>query len=170
MLLYKCSRRTITTIGIAALTAAERRIIMEMENIFYADYNQRIVVNFDGLIVALWNAYLEEGGEGNKISLNNRDFFENSFKNNYDAAWAVALGDWRWTDEYAYFNKDGYLTSFNHWDDENSPIDLERLDISQLIRSVKNFQKKREDKQDVKQAAYDNINISQAIHDALKEI
>ena len=124
-----------------------------MENMFYENYNQCVEVDFDALIVSMWNKYSE-----NKISVNNKEFFENSFDNAYDAAWAVSLsGRWRWTDDYVYVNEEGYISSFSHWDDKNSPIDIDKLDISQLIEGLKKWPKK--EKED---------NLSMSIHDALK--
>ena len=126
----------------------------------YETYNNGVEFDTDTVIVSLWNAYVECRGE-EKISLNNKEFFENSFENSFDAAWAVSLSNkWDWRDEYVYFNGEGYLTSFSHWDDERSPIDLDKLDISQLIDDLKKWHKK------------DNSisNIPRAIHDALQEV
>ena len=133
--------------------------------IAYVDYNERVQVSFDALIVSLWNSYIEAEGKGrsNKISLNNKEFFENSFDNAYDAAFAESLsGKWTWSDDFVCFDEDGYLTSFSHWDDENSPIDIDKIDIGHLIDGLKNFRNKQD-----KQGHVDN-NISRAIHDALK--
>ena len=108
------------------------------ENMFYENYNQRVEVSFDALIIAMWNKYSK-----NKISLNNKEFFENTFDNSYDAAWAVSLsGKWQWADDYVCFDEEGYLSSFTHWDDEGSPIDLDKLDICQLVNSLKKWSKK----------------------------
>ena len=124
----------------------------------YKNYNDGIEVDLDTVLVSLWNAYIEAEGYGNKISFNDKGFFENNFESPYDAAWAVSLsGGWRWSDDYVYFDEDGYLTSFSHWDDDSSPINLDKLDICQLINSLKKWQKKEQDN-----------NISRAIHDALK--
>ena len=103
----------------------------------YKNYNDQVEIDIDTVYVSLWNAYIEAEGEGeedNKIYLNDADFFNNTFESPYDAAWAVSLsGKWAWSDDYVYFNKDGRLTSFSHWNDETSPIDLDRLDIANLI-------------------------------------
>ena len=109
----------------------------------YKNYNDEIEVDLDTVLVSLWNAYIEAEGYGNKISFNDKGFFEKNFENSYDAAWAVSLsGGWRWTDTFVYFDEDGYLTSFSHWDDERSPIDIDKLDICQLINSLKKWHKK----------------------------
>ena len=121
-------------------------------DIMYVDYDGRVQVSFDALIVAMWNK-----GGNKKISLNNKEFFENSFENPYDAAWAVSISDWKWTDEFVYFNEEGHITSFNHWDDKNSPIDLDRIDVGHLIDGLKRWHKKEQEG-----------SISIAIHDALK--
>ena len=122
----------------------------------YKNYENEIEVDIDTVLVSTWNAYLEAEGEDNKISFNDKEFFENSFGNAYDAAHAVAIGNWRWTDTFVFFDEDGYLVSFNHWDDENSPIDI---NIDSLIQSIKKQQKR-----------YVVNNIPRAIHDALQEV
>lgn len=41
---------------------------------------------------------------------------------------AVYFGDVQnWLDDYATFNGYGNIVTFNYWDDENSPIDLDLL-------------------------------------------
>ena len=134
------------------------RIIMKLDNIFFIGYDERIKINVDMLIVNAWNAYVDIK-KGEKIYFNDEEFFENSFTNKYDAALAVSLsGNWRWADRFVCFDEDGYLTSFSHWDDENSPIEIDKIDINSLINNLKNA---------------NNIpvnNIPRAIHDALKEV
>ena len=127
-----------------------------MENIFYVNYNQHVEISFDALIVAMWNEYSDHIGGDKKISLNNKEFFNNSFDNQYDAAWAVSLsGQWSWTDDYVCFDDDGYLASFSHWNDANSPIDIDKLDLSHLIDGLDRWDKKQQ-------------KGSISIHDALK--
>ena len=127
-----------------------------MENVVYENYNNCIEVSFDALIVSMWN----RGGE-NKVFLNNKEFFENSFESAYDAACAVSFSNrWRWTDDFVYVDEEGYLASFSHWDDENSPIDADRLEMSHLIEGLKKWPKKDKKEQEG--------NISMSIHDALK--
>ena len=132
-----------------------------MENnmeIAYVDYGGHVKIDLYALIIYAWNKYVEYAGCGNKIFLNNKEFFENSFNNSYDAAWAVALsGKWCWRDEFAYFNDEGYITSFNQWDDKNSPIDLDKIDVGHLIDGLGIWHKKEQEG-----------SISKAIHDALK--
>ena len=122
-----------------------------------------IELDMDTVLITLWNCHIEnEGRYDSKIFFNNREFFKNSFENSYDAAWAVSLsGKWKWTDDYVYFNGEGYITSFSHWDDENSPIDIDKIDITHLINSLKKFHKKNK-------KGYVN-NIPRAIHDALQQ-
>ena len=128
------------------------RIIMKIKA--YKNYNDEVEFDVDTVLVSLWNAYIEAEGR-DKIYLNNKDFFNRTFESPYDAAWAVSLsGKWARSDDYVYFNKEGYLTSFSHWDDDSSPINLDKLDISQLINSLKN--------------RYVVSNVSRAIHDALE--
>lgn len=110
-----------------------------MDNVIYVDYNDRVAISFDTLIVAMWNKYVEDK-DGSKIFLNNKEFFENSFNNAYDAAWAVSLsGKWRWDEDFVYFDEEGYISSFSHWDDERSPIDIDKLDIAHLIDGLKRW-------------------------------
>lgn len=114
-----------------------------MENIAYVDYSECVQIDLDKLIVSAWNTYLvyKKRGE-NKISLNNKEFFEKSFNNSYDAACAVSLsGNWKWTDEFVYFDGEGHLSSFSHWDDENSPIDIDKIDLNHLIDGLARCQK-----------------------------
>ena len=112
-----------------------------------------VEVDMDMLLVSLYNR-----GAENKIFINDEDFINNTFDDSYSAAWAVSLsGRWRRTDDFVYFDSEGYLTSFSHWDDERSPINLDKLDISQLINSLKKRQKR-----------YAVNSIPRAIHDALK--
>ena len=142
-----------------------RKGVKKMENIeiAYVDYSGRVQVSLDALIVALWNTHVEYVGGENKISLNNKEFFENAFDNAYDAAMAVSLsGAWTWSDDYVYFDDEGYLTSFCHWNDETSPIDLDKLDISRLIDGLKKWHKNKKE--------YAVNNISRAIHDALENV
>ena len=131
-----------------------------MENIAYIGYEHKIQFDLDLLIIAAWNKYAGYAGR-DRIYLNNVEVFKKSFKNPYDAAWAVSSGDWRWTDDYVFFNKEGYITSFSHCDDERSPIDLDRIDIAGLVRALQDLQNDKR---------YVVNNIPKAIHDALKEV
>ena len=126
--------------------AAGRRIKMKNE------------IDMDMVLISIYNAQIEEE---NKIYVNDKDFINNIFKNKYDAAMAVSLsGKWDWRDDYAYFDAEGLLSSFSHWDDETSPINLDKLDIDQLIQSLKRWSKNKN--------RYVVNNIPRAIHDALK--
>ena len=115
-----------------------------------------VKLDMDTILVSLYNCDKENE---NKIFANDKDFFSNTFENAYDAAWAVSLsGNYTWSDDYVYFDEEGYISSFSHWDDANSPIVLDRIDINDLIRHIK----KREN-------GYVVNNIPRAIHDALEE-
>ena len=136
-----------------------------MEIKAYKNDNDEVELDMDTVFVSMWNAYLEALLKDNKIHFNNKEFFENAFKNAYDAVWAVSLsGRWRHDDEFVSFDEDGYLVSFTHWNDENSPINLNKIDIDidNFIQSIKKQQKNKK--------RYDNNNISREISDALKEI
>ena len=113
-----------------------------------------VELNMDTILVSLYNS----GEENNKIYVNDKDFFANTFESEYDAAWAVSLsGKWAWSDDYVYFDNDGYITSFSHWDDETSPID--KIDINDLIQNIKKQHKN----------GYVVNNVPRAIHDALQK-
>lgn len=112
-------------------------IIMTIEDVFFTNYENRIEIDADVLIVAAWNEYVRDKG-GEKIYYNDKEFFENFFENSFDAAWAVSLsGKWDRNDRFIYFNSRGYLTSFTRWNDENSPIDIDKIDYVYLINSLK---------------------------------
>ena len=114
-----------------------------MEIRTYKNYSNEIEVDVDTVLVSLWNAYLEGEGDDNRISFNDKGFFEKTFESPYDAAWAVSLsGRWTRSDDYVYFDGDGYLTSFSHWNDETSPIDIDKIDIGRLINSLKRWHRK----------------------------
>ena len=127
-------------------------------------YGGKIRVDSYVIITALWNKFIEEEGEdkgyGSKVFPNNKEFFENSFENAYDAAHAVSIGDWRWTDDFVYFNEEGYLVSFSQCDDETCPIDMGKIDVDYIVRSLQDLQDKEK--------RYVVNNIPKAIHDALK--
>ena len=103
-----------------------------MENAIYM-YENKVEIDLDALIVSMWNRYIEYNGGDNFISLN------------YDAAIPVALGGrWDWRDKFVFFDEGGYLTSFSHWDDERSPIDIVKIDVSHLIDVVERWQTKHD--------------------------
>lgn len=113
--------------------------MVKLEDVFFTNYEGRVEIDGDMILVAAWNEYIDHydnGGE--KIDSNNEEFFENFFANKYDAAWAVSMNDkWDRTDRFVYFSLDAHLVSFTHWDDERSPIDIDKIDISNLINSLK---------------------------------
>ena len=115
-----------------------------------------IDINMDMVLISIYNAQQQDGE--NKVYINDEDFFTNTFSNAYDAAFSVSLsGKWYWSDDFVYFDEEGYLTSFSHWDDERSPINIDKLDICQLINNLKWHKKGCVD------------NIPKAIHEALQE-
>ena len=135
-----------------------------MENA-YMTYDGQIRVDAHIIVVSLWNAYIKEAKDKeNFISLNNKEFFENSFENSYDAAIAVAIGNWRWTDDFVYFDDEGYLVSFSRCDDETCPIDSDKIDIDYLIRALQDIGKghKKEHKKEQEGC------ISRAVREALE--
>ena len=120
------------------------------------NFFENIDIVLDRIIIPIWNDYIEKVGYGEKIFPNEAEFFnDGKFSTPYDAVWAVSIGDWRRTDEYVCFNE-GFLVSFQHWSDKNSPVDIVRL--STWIQTNKTYDKK----------VYMN-NIPKAIHEALQE-
>lgn len=127
---------------------------MEMKKDFFENGFENDDVVLDTILVTLWNEYIEKTGYGEKIFPNEASFFnDGKFVTPYDAAWVVSIGDWRRTDEYVCFNEEGFLVSFQHWGDKNSPVDITRLSIW--------IQKNKK--------GYVN-NIPKAIHEALQEV
>lgn len=99
--------------------------------------NRKVIFDMDMLIVSIWNKYVDID---EKIYINDKEFFDNNFKNPYDAVWAVEMGNWKgnwkYSDTFVIFDDDGYITSFRHWDDENSPIKIDRVDVGHLIKQL----------------------------------
>ena len=123
-----------------------------MEKNFFENIDIDVVL--DTILIPLWNEYIEKTGYGEKIFPNEAEFFNDGrFVTQYDAAWAVSIGDWRRTDEYVCFNEEGFLVSFQHWGDKNSPVDITRL--STWIQTNKK--------------GYVVNSIPPAIHEALQE-
>ena len=139
-----------------AVTDGRKENIME-NAIAYVDYSERVRIDYDALIVVMWNAFVEYRGGYDKVFVNDKDFFEKSFDTAFAAVHAVSLsGNYTWSDDYVYFDSNGYIASFNHWDDANSPIDPGRIDINDLARDIKKLKN-----------GYVVNNIPKAIHDAL---
>ena len=131
--------------------------------------NEEIEIGVDTIVVSIWNSYLEliEGKE-NRISLNDKDFFVKNFSNEYDAAIAASLSDkWCWTDTFVYFDGEGNLVSFSRWDDDNNPINMDKIDVDFLIRALQDVQSKQS-KQRNQKNRYTVNSIPEAIHEALK--
>ena len=136
-----------------------------MENA-YMTFEGKIRMDVYSIIIGLWDKFIEEEGSGNKIFYNNKEFFENSFENEYDVAMAVSLSkQWRWTDDFVFFDSEGYLTSFSRCEDETCPIDFDKIDIGYLIRGLQDLQEEKSPHKN----RYVINNIPRAIHDALKE-
>ena len=134
-----------------------------MEKVAYVDYNESVRIDYDALMVTLWNTFVEYRGGYGKISLNNKDFFADAFDTAFAAVHAVSLsGNYTWSDDYVYFDDEGYLASFCHWDDANSPIDINKIDINDLARLARLVRDIKKQKN-----GYVVDNIPRAIHDAL---
>lgn len=89
---------------------------------------QELIEGFgDYAIVSLWNHYVDENGLDERVYLNLPDEINKAFSTPYDVALAMSHGDWYPTDRHFFFNRFGNLISFNHWDDEQSPIDIDLI-------------------------------------------
>lgn len=135
---------------------------MDMKNIMdnaYINYNEKIQIDSVIIIIALWNKLIENGRMGYKVYSNDRKFFKDNFEDTYDTAWAVSAGNYQWTDEFVYVTAEGHLMSFSSLKDENSPVDLDEIEISSLIRELQAYETQER-----------HSNISPAIHEALQEI
>lgn len=94
------------------------------------EYIERAIEKMDNEeVIDLWERYCDENncvddGIYNNDSMTINDFFVGS---PYDAILSVVLGDWRSADNYFRFNRYGNIESFNYWNDDNSPIDLDAL-------------------------------------------
>lgn len=79
-------------------------------------------------IIELWNECIEYTGyTDDEVYENGEDFFNEMFRNPYDAAMSVAFGNWKCSDRYVVFNGYANVESFNYWQDANSPIDVDVL-------------------------------------------
>lgn len=89
---------------------------------------QELIKGFgDYAIVSLWNHYVDENDLGERVYLNLPDEINKAFSTPYDVALAIGHGDWNPTDRHFFLNQFGDLISFNHWDDEQSPIDIDLI-------------------------------------------
>lgn len=120
------------------------------ENYTYINYNEKIQIDSEIIIISLWNRLLEMKGKGGRIFRNNREYFFREFADTYDAVRAVSAsaGNYRWTDEFVYIDENkGCLMSFSLLDDVSCPINLDEIAIGNLIQELtdlenKNLQKK----------------------------
>ncbi len=89
---------------------------------------QELIKGFgDYVIISLWNRYVDENGIEGEIRLNLPSTINECFSTPYDVAMAIGYGNWNPTDMYFFFNQHGNLISFNYWDDEQSPVDIDLL-------------------------------------------
>lgn len=79
-------------------------------------------------VIGLWNECIEYTGyTDDEVYENSEDFFNEMFRNPYDAAMRVAFGNWKCSDRYVVFNGYANVESFNYWQDANSPVDVDVL-------------------------------------------
>ena len=89
---------------------------------------QELIKGFgNDVIISLWNRYCEENDLGERVYLNLPSEINKSFSTPYDVALAMSHGDWYPTDRHFFFDRFGNLISFDRWDDEQSPIDIDLL-------------------------------------------
>lgn len=75
-------------------------------------------------LVLLWNEFCS----GDDYIYQGVEAMADAYSNPLDFARAVYYGDVRgWNDAYATLNGYGNIVTFNYYDDENSPIDLNTL-------------------------------------------
>ena len=134
------------------------------EKITFPGYDDRIHIDVDALVVAIWNEYADEGGD--KIYLNDEQFFTQHFKTGFEAAWAVSTGNYRWTDDFVFISR-GQLISFSHLTDETCPIQLDKIDLNRLQQQLQELVNLVKQEQGDKKGYVNNI--SPVIHEALQE-
>lgn len=80
-------------------------------------------------IVCAWNRVCEENNDyENEVFENEENALEEMFSGNVDSALRAAFyGDYRYPDSFCCFDGYGNLVSFDYYDDENSPIDIEQI-------------------------------------------
>lgn len=79
-------------------------------------------------IINLWNeCVFETNLTDGEIADNDETFFKEIFSSPYDAVRAVAYGEYTLNDNYIAFDGYGNVVTFDYWDDENSPIDVDVL-------------------------------------------
>lgn len=79
-------------------------------------------------VINLWNDCIEDKNIlDDKIYNNGEDFFEEMFSSPYDAVRAVAYGEYTLNDNYIAFDGYGNIVTFDYWDDEGSPVDIDIL-------------------------------------------
>lgn len=87
-----------------------------------------IIKNWDNeKIIRAWNNYCADECMEDYIHGNDEYFFEEMFEKADEAVSAVCFGNYRYQDDYVVFNAYGNLDTFDYWDEEKSPIDLNIL-------------------------------------------
>lgn len=85
-------------------------------------------------IIQAWNVYCNDKNMDDYVYGNDEWFFEEMFEKADDAVRAVCYGNYEYQDEYVVFNGYGNLDTFDDWEDEKSPIDLDIL-VNYLIKN-----------------------------------
>lgn len=83
---------------------------------------------YNDTVIELWNECVDDiHRPGDKVYRNDREFFDTVFRSPYDAILAVVNGDWNEPEEYAALDNEENVVSFDWFDEETSPIDMDIL-------------------------------------------
>lgn len=94
---------------------------MEREKI-----KELIINSSNAEIVRAWNRVCDDYDD--EVFENEETALEERFSGDVGSALRAAFyGDYRYPDSFCCFNGYGNLVSFDYYDDENSPIDIEQI-------------------------------------------
>ena len=78
-------------------------------------------------VINLWNECVEEKSYPYSTIYTNNCAFFNTFFMPFDAVCAVMHGHYNENDNYVIIDEHDNVQSFNNWDDEKSPVDIDIL-------------------------------------------
>ena len=78
-------------------------------------------------VINLWNECVEEKSYPYSTIYTNNCAFFNTFFMPFDAVCAVMHGNYNEEDNYVIIDEHDNVQSFNNWDDEKSPVDIDIL-------------------------------------------
>lgn len=90
---------------------------------------KEIITNFwdNDVIIAAWNERCSECDMDDYINSNEDYNLNDIFSESAEAIRATYYGHYEYNNSYFVFNAYGNLDSFDYWDDDYSPVDLETL-------------------------------------------